>query len=293
MSDNSESKITEVAEKAYTKAAADVKVVEPAKSAAVEIQPAVPPVVAAAPKVEEVPAPVKAAPVATPVPVKKAVAAQKPVKKVTAPKAVAPAPKTAAKPVAKASAKKTAPAKPAAKKAAPVRKAKAAKPAAKPIAPVLTIPQLKEKIMATASKQKDLSKLIDTAVSTVKTKTKAAYAKSAAVAGEVGSLSKGNVEAVVESGKILANGFKDIGADYVAETKSAYETATGDFKKLAAIKSPTELFQLQGELLRRNFDAAVAFGSKETEKLVKLTNDAFAPISTRVSVMVDKVSKVA
>ena len=83
------------------------------------------------------------------------------------------------------------------------------------------------------------------------------------------------------------------GSSGSASPKSAYETATGDFKKLAAIKSPTELFQLQGELLRRNFDAAVAFGSKETEKLVKLTNDAFAPISTRVSVMVDKVSKVA
>lgn len=304
MSDDSESKATEAAEKAYATAASDIKAAEPAKPVTVETKaetPAVAPAVAVA-KTEAKPTPVAPAPVkqAAPAPVKQAVAASKPASKPAAPKVAAakvaapvPAKPAAAKSVAKAPAKKTAPAKPVAKKAAPVRKAKPAKPAAKPIAPVLTIPQLKERIMATASKKNDFSKVIDSTVSTVKAKTKAAYGKGTALAGEVGSLSKGNIEAVIESGKILATGMKDIGADYVAETKSAYETATGDFRKLAAIKSPTELFQLQGELIRRNFDTAVAFGSKETEKLVKLTNDAFAPISTRVSLMVEKVSKSA
>ena len=56
---------------------------------------------------------------------------------------------------------------------------------------------------------------------------------------------------------------------------------------------PTELFQLQGELARRNFDALVSFGSKRTEAWVKLYNDAFAPISNRVSVAAEKISKAA
>ena len=62
---------------------------------------------------------------------------------------------------------------------------------------------------------------------------------------------------------------------------------------MAAVKSPTELLQLQGELARRNFDAAVSFSSKNTEALVKLYNDAFAPITSRVSLAAEKIKKAA
>ena len=84
-----------------------------------------------------------------------------------------------------------------------------------------------------------------------------------------------------------------MGREAVEEGKSAFETLTADAKKMAAIKSPTELFQLQGELARRNFDAMVAFSSKSTEKMIKLSNDAFAPISSRMSLAAEKISKVA
>ena len=49
----------------------------------------------------------------------------------------------------------------------------------------------------------------------------------------------------------------------------------------------------QGEILRRNFDAVVTAGSKHSEAVLKLTNDAFAPVSTRVSLAVEKVKKAA
>lgn len=165
--------------------------------------------------------------------------------------------------------------------------------AAKKAAPVQTpqtINELKEKIMAAAKKTKpEYTKLLETA----QTKAKQAYVKGASVAAEVGAFSKGNVEAVVASGKILGEGVKTIGQDYVAEAKGAFATLTGDFKALAGVKSPTELFQLQGKLARRNFDQAVAYSSKTTESLVKLANEVLAPISNRVSIAVDKVSKAA
>jgi hypothetical protein len=37
----------------------------------------------------------------------------------------------------------------------------------------------------------------------------------------------------------------------------------------------------------------VSYGSKRTEAWVKLTNEAFAPISNRVSVAAEKISKAA
>ena len=84
-----------------------------------------------------------------------------------------------------------------------------------------------------------------------------------------------------------------MGKDYVAETKSAFETMTADVKELAAVKSPADFFKLQGEILRRNFDTAMATGSKRSEALVKLANDAFAPVQTRVSLAIEKVKQAA
>ena len=86
---------------------------------------------------------------------------------------------------------------------------------------------------------------------------------------------------------------KELGREDVESGKSAIETVTEDVKKMAAVQSPTEFMQLQGELARRNFDAAVEFGSKRSEALVKLYNEAFAPLSNRVSLAAEKIKKAA
>lgn len=155
-----------------------------------------------------------------------------------------------------------------------------------------TITELKEKIMATA-KTPDFTKPVTEAIGEFQSKAKAAYEKGTEAMTEATEFAKGNVEALVESGKILASGAQDLGKTYVEEAKSAYETLTADLKELAAIKSPTELFQLQGKIMRRNFDTLVATGSKNTEAVMKLANDAFAPISGRVSLAAEKLAKVA
>ena len=209
----------------------------------------------------------------------------------------ADAPKAKAKPTAikkvvKAPAKKKPVKKAAAKKAAPKKVKAAAKKAAKP---TNAIAQAKDTIMATAKKAQntDFSKTAKEALADVQTRAKTVFAKTGELASEVTEFNKGNVEAVVESGKIFFAGMQDMGRQQVAATKSVVKTVQGDFKKVAAVKSPTELVQLQGELARRNFDAAVSFGSKNTEALVKLYNDAFAPLSSRMSVAAEKLKKAA
>ena len=193
-------------------------------------------------------------------------------------------------------------AKPQVLKAKPAAKAKpvrAAKPAAlasdaksnsKP-KPKPTIKQLKDTIMAT--KNTENSAPAQNLLGDMQARAKGAYDKSTAMAGDMGDFAKGNVEAMVEAGKIMTAGLQNLGRDYVEDAKSAFETMTADMKGMAAIKSPTELFQLQGNLMRRNFDAAVQMASKSSEAMVKLTNEAFAPLSNRMSVAVEKVSKAA
>lgn len=124
-------------------------------------------------------------------------------------------------------------------------------------------------------------------------KAKAALEKSQAAFGDVGEFAKGNVEAMVESTKILASGLQEMTKGYVAESKTALEAMTADVKDLTTVKSPTEFFEKQSALLRKNFDAAVAASSKNSEAMMKLASEAFQPISTRVSLAVEKVKHVA
>lgn len=206
--------------------------------------------------------------------------------------AVAAKPEVVAKPRVK-KAKAPAKPKPALKaktnsKPKPVRKV--AKPAASKTPQPKPVTQVKETLMA---KTPDFMASFTDAMAEMQDRAKAAYEKSTEFSGEATEFAKGNVEAMVESGKILAAGAQDLGKAYVEEAKGAFETATADLKEIAAIKSPTELFQLQGKLMRRNFDAMIAFGSKSSETMVKLANDSMAPLSSRMSVAADKLSKVA
>ncbi len=202
-------------------------------------------------------------------------------------------------PAPKAPAKKAT--KPATKKPAPATSRKSSRPRRTPgntirpapaDTPIPTITELKDKIMATA-KSTDFTKPFADAIGDAQTQAKAAYDKSAELAAEMTEFAKGNVEAVIESGKLYAAGVQDLSKSYVEEAKSAYEIFTADMKEFAAVKSPAELFQLQGKLARRNFDAMVAYGSKNTDALVKLASEALAPISGRLSLAAEKIAKTA
>jgi len=246
------------AEQAYAAAAAEVKPAKPA----------------------DVPAPVAAKPAEAK-------------KKIAEPKKPAPASRKIEKPATpKPAQNKIAIAK-AAKRAARVAKAAAAPAPVKTTEPKLSVSELKEKIMATAKNTADFTKPMADAVSELQTRAKAALEKSTEVATEATEFAKGNVEALVESSKIFAAGAQSLGKTYVEEAKSAYETMTADVKEIAAVKSPTELFQLQGKIARRNFDAFVAASSKNTEAFLKLANEAFAPLTGRVEVATEKLAKVA
>jgi phasin family protein len=193
----------------------------------------------------------------------------------------------------KASAKKAAKTRTAAAKATVRRPPLRKKAPEKTFAETSTVSELKEKIMATAKTTDDFTKPINEAIGEFQARAKAAYEQGSEALTEATEFTKGNVEAVVESGKILASGAQEFGKAYVEEARSAYETLTADLKELAAVKSPTELFQLQGKIARRNFDALVASSSKNTEAAIKLANEAFAPISGRVNAAAEKLTQAA
>ncbi len=106
---------------------------------------------------------------------------------------------------------------------------------------------------------------------------------------EMVEFSKGNLEAVVASGRVAAKGAQDI-AKYSADYgRKSIEEANATVKKFAAVKSPTEFFALQSEVAKTNLDAMVGEASKFAEGYMKLLGEIVQPMQNRYAVAVEKV----
>ena len=241
---------------------------------------------AAAPKAETAPAvKVEAKPApkaAAPTPVAKPKVSPKVAAKVVS-KPVKPAPAKVEAKVAKAPAPKAA--KP--KTVAPAAVSAKASVPPKQKAVIMTINENVKKQTETAMAQGKA------AVEQFQTKTREALDKSTKAAEELGSFTRENVEAFVESGKIAAKGFETLTQSAIEVAKKNGEAATTAFKSFSSAKSANELLQLQSDFARTQFDKFIADSSKMTEAFVKLSTDMFEPISSRFAVAADKFKTVA
>lgn len=118
---------------------------------------------------------------------------------------------------------------------------------------------------------------------------KTAFEKSSKLGEDMVDFSKGNVEAVIASAKVAAKAAESMGHEAADYSKKNFETATAAFKSFAAVKSPTELFQLQSEYAKASFDSAVAEASKFSESMMKLAGEIAQPLSNRYALAAEKI----
>ncbi|QNG47260.1 phasin family protein [Sphingobium yanoikuyae] len=244
-----------------------------------------------------------------------------------------PAPKKPAprKPVAKAAPAKAPAPKPVAKKPAPVAAAEPA-PVADPVAVVaattavdaapepivedveavvapepVSAPKTKAKtlpategtlimndILETGKKfAEDTKAKMETAYADLNEKAKAGVEKSTKAMEELSDIAKGNVEALVESGKIAAKGFETLGQEAVDYSRKSFEKATASIKSFSIAKTPTEFFQLQSQFLSSSFDEFTKEAAKSSEAFMKLAGDISQPLTARVTLVTDKVKSLA
>lgn len=219
--------------------------------------------------------------------------AAKPVAAPAAPAVAAPAAPVKTKTVAaKAKPVQKKAAKPAAKKAAPKKAAAktiAPKPTKAAPKPAAVVTKGFKTMNDTVKKFADEAKTrAETLTADFQARSKEALAKSSKLAEEAVEFNKANVEALVEAGKIAAKGIETLGQEGVAYARKSFEDTSAALKGYTAVKSPAEFLKLYAENSKKAFDAAVAQTSKTSELVVKLTNDSFAPISNRVSVITSK-----
>ena len=118
-----------------------------------------------------------------------------------------------------------------------------------------------------------------------------ALEKGRRTAEELAELTRANVEAVVEASKIAATGARTVGEEALQRTREGLELNVAEFKSLAQASTPSEFFQLQGEIARSNFDRMIASFSQLTESTVKLAGEAIQPLSNRAAVSAEKLNE--
>ena len=134
---------------------------------------------------------------------------------------------------------------------------------------------------------------LETAYADFNEKAKASVEKSTKAIEELSDIAKGNVEALVESGKIAAKGIEGLGQEAVEYSRKSFEKATASLKSFSTVKTPTEFFQLQSQLLSSSFDELAKEAAKNSEALIKLAGDVAQPLTARVSLVTDKVKSLA
>ncbi len=149
-------------------------------------------------------------------------------------------------------------------------------------------------VMETTRKYTEEAKeRFQSAFSEMSEKAKTGVEKSTKAIEELGELAKGNVEALVESGRIASKGIESLGQDAAEFGRLNFEKASAAMKNLAAVKTPAEFFQMQSELMTSAFDSFAKETAKQSEALLKLAGEVVQPISTRVSVVTEKARSLA
>ncbi|WP_293882456.1 phasin family protein [Sphingomonas sp.] len=121
------------------------------------------------------------------------------------------------------------------------------------------------------------------------TRVKSAMEKGSKGLEEFVAFSKDNIEAVVASGRVAAKGTEEIVKYATDYGRTSMEKANATAKQLAAVKSPTEFFQLQSELAKSSLEAFVGEAQKFGENYMKLLGEIAQPVQNRYAVAVEKV----
>ena len=115
--------------------------------------------------------------------------------------------------------------------------------------------------------------------------------KAMKTAEEFVAFGQGNVEAFIKSSQIWAAGVQDLSKQVAATAQANFDETMSTFKAMSAIKSLKDAFELQAGLARSTMEKTMAESGRLTDASLKLTEQAMAPITARVTLAVEKFGK--
>ena len=124
-------------------------------------------------------------------------------------------------------------------------------------------------------------------------KMKEGMEKAMKTAEEFVAFGQGNLEALLKSGQIWAAGVQDLSKQMAATAQASFDETMSTFKAMTSVKSLKDAMDLQASLARSTLEKTLAESGKLTDASFKLTEQAIAPITARVSLAVEKFAKSA
>jgi phasin family protein len=100
-----------------------------------------------------------------------------------------------------------------------------------------------------------------------------------------------NMDAVVTAGTVFAKGIEAVNAEIAAITKRNMEDSIAAAKALSSAKTAKEYFELQTDLMKTSWDHMIADTTKIGEMLGEYSKDAMAPIQSRITAAMERLSK--
>ncbi len=110
-------------------------------------------------------------------------------------------------------------------------------------------------------------------------------------AEEAAEFSRGTVDAYTKATQAYVTGMQDLGRQGFALFQGLTDQALENAKALATVKSLKEAAELHTSFTRTAFEKTFAESAKLQEAAMKLTETAFAPITARVSVAMEKMAR--
>ena len=124
-------------------------------------------------------------------------------------------------------------------------------------------------------------------------KMKEGVEKAMKTAEELVAFNQGNIEALVKASQIWAAGIQDLSKHLAAAAQASMDESMAAMKALSGVKSLKDAFELQSGFARAALEKSLSESGKLTDASFKLTEQALAPITARVTVAVEKFAKAA
>jgi phasin family protein len=150
-----------------------------------------------------------------------------------------------------------------------------------------------QNIDATVTNLKDGIAKATAGFEATQSKMKEGMEKAMKTAEELVAFNQGNVEAIVKSGQIWASGVQDLSKHFAAAAQASLDESLAAFKALTSVKSVRDAIELQTSFARSALEKTMAESGKLTEASFKLTEEALAPITARVTIAAEKFAKAA
>jgi phasin family protein len=110
-------------------------------------------------------------------------------------------------------------------------------------------------------------------------------------AEEAAEFGRGNVEAFTKATQIYVAGVQDLGRQTFAMVQGLADQAIENAKALSTVKSLQEAAQIQSNFARAALEKSVSETAKLGESALKLTEQTFAPITARLTLATEKLTR--